>query len=60
MWEPAGKTTISTALHQSGVHGSVARWEPLLSFDWLMTRLEFAKQHVKDSESMTKRLSGLI
>jgi hypothetical protein len=31
MGEPSRRTTISAALHQSGLHGRVARRKPLLS-----------------------------
>ena len=31
MGEPSRRTTISAALHQSGLYGRVARWMPLLS-----------------------------
>uniref|UniRef100_A0AAZ3R8Y3 Transposase Tc1-like domain-containing protein n=1 Tax=Oncorhynchus tshawytscha TaxID=74940 RepID=A0AAZ3R8Y3_ONCTS len=31
MGEPSRRTTISAALHQSGLYGRVARWKPLLS-----------------------------
>jgi hypothetical protein len=31
MGEPSRRTTISTALHQSGLYGKLARWKPLLS-----------------------------
>jgi hypothetical protein len=49
MREPSRRTTISAALHQSGLYCRVARWKPLLS-KWHMTaRLELAKRHLKDS-----------
>jgi hypothetical protein len=31
MGYPSRRTTISAALHQSGLYGRVARWKPLLS-----------------------------
>ena len=39
MREPSRKTTISAALHQSGLYGSVARRMPLLSKRHMTTRL---------------------
>jgi transposase len=39
MGKTSRRTTISAALHQSGLYGRVARWKPL--------RLEFAKRHLK-------------
>uniref|UniRef100_A0AAZ3QG54 Transposase Tc1-like domain-containing protein n=1 Tax=Oncorhynchus tshawytscha TaxID=74940 RepID=A0AAZ3QG54_ONCTS len=47
MGEPSRKTTISAALHQSGLYGKVARWKPLLSKRHMTARLEFAKRHLK-------------
>ena len=42
MGEPSRKTTISAGIHQSGLHGRVARWKPLLSKRYMAARLEFA------------------
>ncbi|XDV31570.1 hypothetical protein PO909_002560 [Leuciscus waleckii] len=50
--EPSRRTTISAALHQSGLYGRVARWKPLLSKRHMTARLEFAKRHLKDSQTM--------
>ena len=50
--EPAGRTTVSAAIHTSQLYGTVARWKPLLSKRHMTAHLEFAKRHVKDSESM--------
>jgi hypothetical protein len=47
--EPSRWTTISAALHQSGLYGRVAKPEPLLSKRHMIARLEFAKRHLKDS-----------
>ena len=47
--EPSRKTTISAALHQSGLDGRVARRKPLLSKRHMTAHLEFAKRHLKDS-----------
>ena len=46
MEEPFRRTTISAALHQSGLYGRVARRKPLLSKRHMTARLEFAKSHV--------------
>jgi hypothetical protein len=45
MGEPSIRTTISAALHQSGLYGSVARRKPLLSKRLITGHLEFAKRH---------------
>jgi transposase len=45
--EPSRRTTISAALHQSGLYGRVARWKPLLSKRHMPAHLEFAKRHLK-------------
>jgi len=47
MGEPSRRTTISAALHQSGLYGRVARRKPLLSKRHMTARLEFAKRHLK-------------
>jgi hypothetical protein len=52
MGEPSRRTTISTAFHQSGLYGRVARWKPLLSKRNMTVHLEFAKRHLKDSQTM--------
>ena len=52
MGEPSRRTTISAALHQSGLYGRVARWKPLLSKGHMTARLEFAKRHLKDSQTI--------
>ncbi len=52
------RTTISTALHQSGLFGRVAREKPHLSKRHMT--LEFAKSHLKDSQTMRQfELFGL-
>ena len=56
MGEPSRRTTISAALHQSGLYGRVARWKPLLSKRHMTARLEFAKRHLKDSQTMTNNI----
>ena len=47
MEEPPRRTTISAALHQSGLYGQVAKWKPLLSKRHMTACLEFAKRHLK-------------
>ena len=48
--EPSRRTTISAALHHSGLYGKVARRKPLLSKRHMTASLEFAKWHLKDSD----------
>ena len=50
MGEPSRRTTISAALHQSGLYGRVTRRKPLFSKRHMTARLEFAKMHLKDSD----------
>ena len=52
MGEPAGRTTIPAALHKSRLYGREARQKPLLRKRQMTAHLEFAKRHVKDSESI--------
>ncbi|KAG2461535.1 TCB1 transposase, partial [Polypterus senegalus] len=54
--EPSRRTTISAAIHQSGLYGRVARWKPLLSKMYMAARLEFAKRHLKDSQTMRNKI----
>ncbi|KAG2465270.1 TCB1 transposase, partial [Polypterus senegalus] len=54
--EPSRRTTISAAIHQSGLYGTVARWKPLLSKRHMAACLEFAKRHLKDSQIMRKKI----
>ena len=46
--EPSRRTTISAALHQSGLYDRVARRKPLHSKRHMTVRLEFAKRHLND------------
>ena len=50
------RTTISAAIHQSGLYGRVARRKPLLSKRHMAARLEFAKRHLKDSQTMRNKI----
>ncbi|KAK3571159.1 hypothetical protein QTP86_003670 [Hemibagrus guttatus] len=54
--EPSRRTTISAALHQSGLYGRVARWKPLLSKRHMTVHLEFAKRHLRDSQTMRNKI----
>ncbi|KAG2459909.1 TCB1 transposase, partial [Polypterus senegalus] len=54
--EPSRRTTISTAIYQSGLYSTVARRKPLLSKRHMAARLEFAKRHLKDSQTMRNKI----
>ena len=54
--EPSRRTTISAAIHQSGLYGRVARWKPLLSKRHMAACLEFAKMHLKDSQTTRNKI----
>ena len=56
MGEPSRRTTISAILHQSGLYCRVARWKQLLSKRHLTACLEFAKRHLKDSQTMRNKI----
>jgi hypothetical protein len=47
MGGPSKRTTISAALHKSGLYGSVTRRKPLRSKRHMTTRFEFANRHLK-------------
>uniref|UniRef100_A0A0E9XQ60 Transposase Tc1-like domain-containing protein n=1 Tax=Anguilla anguilla TaxID=7936 RepID=A0A0E9XQ60_ANGAN len=47
MGERSRRTTISAALHQSGLYGRVARRKPLLCKRHMTAHLEFAKKATK-------------
>uniref|UniRef100_A0AAY4D5G9 Transposase Tc1-like domain-containing protein n=1 Tax=Denticeps clupeoides TaxID=299321 RepID=A0AAY4D5G9_9TELE len=53
--EPSSQTTISAAIHQSGLYGRVSRRKPLLSKTYMAARLEFAKKYLKDSQTMRNK-----
>jgi hypothetical protein len=46
MGEPSRRTTISAALHQSGLYGRLTRRKPLLN-KHMTVRLELAKRHLR-------------
>ncbi|KAG2469321.1 TC1A transposase, partial [Polypterus senegalus] len=54
--EPSRRTTISAAIHQSGLYGRVARRKILLSKRHMAAHLEFAKRHLKDSQTMRNKI----
>ncbi|KAG2461527.1 TCB1 transposase, partial [Polypterus senegalus] len=54
--EISRRTTISAAIHQSGLYGRVARRKPLLSKRHMAARLEFTKRHLKDSQIMRNKI----
>ena len=56
MGEPSRRTTISVALHQSGLYARVARRKPLLSKSHTTSRLELAKRNVNDSHTMKNKI----
>jgi hypothetical protein len=56
MGEPSRRTTIPTALHQSGIYGRVARQKPLFSKRHMTAHFEFDKRHLKDSQTMRNKM----
>ncbi|KAG2469087.1 TCB1 transposase, partial [Polypterus senegalus] len=54
--EPSRRTTISAAIHQSGLYGRVARRKPLRSKRHMAAHLEFVKRHLKDSQTMRNKI----
>ena len=56
MGERFRRTTISAALHQSGLYDRVARWKLLLSKRHMTAHLEFAKRYLKDSQTMRNKM----
>ncbi|KAG2463250.1 TCB1 transposase, partial [Polypterus senegalus] len=54
--ELSRRTTITAAIHQSGLYGRVARWKLLLSKRHMAACLEFAKRHLKDSQTMRNKI----
>ena len=56
MEEPSSRTTISAALHQSGLYGRVARQKPLLNKMHMIAHLEFDNRHLKDSQTMRNKI----
>ena len=55
MGESSTKSTITAALHQSGLYGRVARRKPL-SARHMKACIEFAKKHMKDSQTMRNKI----
>uniref|UniRef100_A0A8C4TMW1 Transposase n=1 Tax=Erpetoichthys calabaricus TaxID=27687 RepID=A0A8C4TMW1_ERPCA len=56
MGESCRKSTITAALHQSGLYGRVACRKPLLSARHMTAHMEFAKRHLKDSEMVRNKI----
>ena len=56
MGESSTKSTITAALHQSGLYGRVARRKPFLSARHMKARIEFAKKHMEDSQTMRNKI----
>ncbi|KAG2456321.1 TC1A transposase, partial [Polypterus senegalus] len=56
MGESCRKSTITAALHQSGLYGRVAYWKPLLCARHMTARMEFAKRHLKESEMVRNKI----
>ena len=56
MGEPSRRTTVSAALYQSGLYGTVTRQKPLLSKRHMTARLEFAKRHLKNFQIMRNKI----
>ena len=54
--ESSRRTTISAAIHQSGLYGRVARRKPPLSKRHMAAHLEFAKMHLKDSQTIWNKI----
>ncbi|KAG2464976.1 TCB1 transposase, partial [Polypterus senegalus] len=54
--EPSRRTPISAAIHQTGLYGTVVRRKPLLSKRQMAACLEFAKSHLKDSQTMRNKI----
>ncbi|KAG2467141.1 TC1A transposase, partial [Polypterus senegalus] len=54
--ESSRRTTISAAIHQSGLFGRMARRKPHLSKRHMAACLEFAKKHLKDSQTMRNKI----
>ncbi|KAL0148387.1 hypothetical protein M9458_056287 [Cirrhinus mrigala] len=54
--ESCRKSTITAALHQSGLYGRVARRKPLLSVRHIKAHMEFAKKHLKDSKMVRNKI----
>ncbi|KAL0190227.1 hypothetical protein M9458_012925, partial [Cirrhinus mrigala] len=56
MGESCRKSTITAALHQSGLYGRVGRRKPHLSARHMKARMEFVKKHLKDSKMVRNKI----
>ena len=54
--ESVHRTTISCALHKSGLYGRVARRKPLLKESHKKSPLQFARSHAGDTTNMWKKV----
>ncbi|MGH0138999.1 UNVERIFIED_CONTAM: hypothetical protein FKN15_068319 [Acipenser sinensis] len=48
--------TIAQVLHKTGLYGRVAKRKPLLIKTHIKSRLEFARRHVGDSDTKSKKI----
>ncbi len=56
MGESCRKSTITAALHQSGLYGRVARRKPFLSARRMKACMEFVKKHLKNSKMVINKI----
>ena len=56
MGKSSRRTTISAALHQSGLYGRVARWKPLLSKRHMDSLLGVCQKAPKDSQTIRNKI----
>jgi hypothetical protein len=56
MGETSRRTTIPAALHPSGLYGRLSRKNPILSKRHMTTCLEFARKHLRDSQTMRNKI----
>uniref|UniRef100_A0A9J7YBH3 Tc1-like transposase DDE domain-containing protein n=1 Tax=Cyprinus carpio carpio TaxID=630221 RepID=A0A9J7YBH3_CYPCA len=58
MGESCRKSTITAALHQSGLYGRVARRKPLLSARHMKARMEFAKKQLQGQDAIEGKMNA--
>ena len=54
--ESVHRTTISCALHKSGLYGRVVKRNPMLKASHKKSCLQFARSHVGDTANMWKKV----
>ena len=54
--ETSRRSMITASFHQSGLYSRVARQKPLLSKKHMKACLEFAKKHLKDSQTVRNKI----